>query len=579
MEDEAARVRSQQMMQPTRGVGEREWVCERAEAPSKAAEGLAAKKAGDEAAASGKTEGGETVARRVEESEVEAINAQEGVQARSAKEVTVVARNAKEEAKTGDGEERSKKGVQEAAREGVRDARAARKSKTEKEERRVEEELVAERKAEEVKGVERKGWKEEVGRIAGQEAATVRSVGEEAVVKGSAEEAEVEVEKGEGEEGARKVGEGAAAVREAEEEAAVAMKAEEATRAARRIDPGGMAGKRAKEAGVMVKQARDAAWTEAVMETKTEKTKAVTETKADKREGATKVEEATAAQGKTMGGRALMCSDRRGAGANHDEVRKQMLDAGSTPRPLVAGLACELEAEAKTPGGAVKAGHAPKPSDLAGRGCTQGGVGSDFLLGLDPVGSDTRSIVSMQSRPTAGSGAVSKQTWKQKVKAGSSLTPPGPASEQESEVKAQEPTDQVEESRTINAAREALVAEERAQQKTLTKLRFDQAKITAAEVQLKEEKEKSARRVLELERGIERLQAARAQLDKDSALVCRAGSTAMVCTIPRASGKGAEPRRRSSKASGRAGGAGGKVKAQGLTISNGVDCQRAFERK
>ena len=159
------------------------------------------------------------------------------------------------------------------------------------------------------------------------------------------------------------------------------------------------------------------------------------------------------------------------------------------------------------------------------------------------------------------------------------MTPPGPASEQESEVKAQEPTDQVEEKRTTNAAREALVAEEGAQQKTLTKLRFDQAKITAAEVQLKEEKEKSARRVLELERGIERLQAARAQLDKDSALVCRAGSTAMVCTIPRASGKGAEPRRRSSKASGRAGGAGGKVKAQGLTISNGVDCQRAFERK
>ena len=61
------------------------------------------------------------------------------------------------------------------------------------------------------------------------------------------------------------------------------------------------------------------------------------------------------------------------------------------------------------------------------------------------------------------------------------MTPPGPASEQKSEDKAQEPTDQVEERRTINAA---LVAEERAQQKTLTTLRFDQAKITAAEVQL-----------------------------------------------------------------------------------------------
>ena len=84
---------------------------------------------------------------------------------------------------------------------------------------------------------------------------------------------------------------------------------------------------------------------------------------------------------------------------------------------------------------------------------------------------------------------------------------------------------------------------------------------------------------MELERGIERLQAARAQLDKDSALVCCAGSTAMVCTIPGASGKGDGPRSRSSKASGRTGGAGGKAKAQGVNISNNVECQRALERK
>ena len=108
------------------------------------------------------------------------------------------------------------------------------------------------------------------------------------------------------------------------------------------------------------------------------------------------------------------------------------------------------------------------------------------------------------------------------------MTPPGPAFEQESEVKAQEPeterpTDQDKARRSLNAAREALVTEERAQQKTLAKLRVDQAKITAAEVQLKEEKEKSARRKFELERGIERLQAERAQLDKEFALACCAG--------------------------------------------------------
>ena len=106
------------------------------------------------------------------------------------------------------------------------------------------------------------------------------------------------------------------------------------------------------------------------------------------------------------------------------------------------------------------------------------------------------------------------------VNAGSSSTPPGPSSEQESEIKAQEPEterpkDQGKVKRTLNAARKALVTEERAQLRTLAKLRSDKAKITAAEIQLKEEKEKSARRELEFERGIERLQAERAQLDKE----------------------------------------------------------------
>jgi len=371
-------------------------------------------------------------------------------------------------------------------------------------------------------------------------------VGEEAVVKASAEEAEVAVEeKGEEGEGASKVGEEASAARKAEEEAAIAMKAEGATRAAR-VDPGGMAANRAKAAGAMVKQTRNAALTEAAMETKTEKTKVATETKAGKKEEATKVEEASAAKRKTMGGRALMCADREGARANQDDVRQQMLDAGSTPRLSFAGLELELGAGAKMPGRAVKAGHGPTPSDQAGRGCAQFGVGPDFPFGLDPVDSDMRTTVPMHSRLTAGPGAVSKQAGKQKVNAGSSLTSPGPALEQESEVKAQEPkterpTDQVKVRRSLNAAREALVTEERAQQKTLAKLRVGKDKITAAEVQLKEEKEKSARRELELERGIERLQAEKAQLDKESALVCCAGSTAMVCTIPGASGKGDGP--------------------------------------
>jgi hypothetical protein len=72
--------------------------------------------------------------------------------------------------------------------------------------------------------------------------------------------------------------------------------------------------------------------------------------------------------------------------------------------------------------------------------------------------------------------------------------------EQESEIKAQEPEterpkDQGKVKRTLQTAREALATEERAQQKTLAKLRSDKAKITAAEIQLKEEKEKSARSV------------------------------------------------------------------------------------
>jgi hypothetical protein len=107
------------------------------------------------------------------------------------------------------------------------------------------------------------------------------------------------------------------------------------------------------------------------MQTKTEKTTSATETKADKKEEATKVEEASAARSKVKGGRAPMCEDRKGAGVNQDDVRKQMLDAGSTPRPSVAGLERELEAGAKMPGGAVKAGHAPTPSALAGMGCAE----------------------------------------------------------------------------------------------------------------------------------------------------------------------------------------------------------------
>jgi len=56
--------------------------------------------------------------------------------------------------------------------------------------------------------------------------------------------------------------------------------------------------------------------------------------------------------------------------------------------------------------------------------------------------------------------------------------------EQESEIKAQEPEterpkDQGKVKRTLNTAREALATEERAQQKTLAKLRSDKAKITA----------------------------------------------------------------------------------------------------
>jgi len=58
-------------------------------------------------------------------------------------------------------------------------------------------------------------------------------------------------------------------------------------------------------------------------------------------------------------------------------------------------------------------------------------------------------------------------------------------------------------------------------------------------------------RVFELERGIERLQAERAQLDKESALAC-SGMHSAGMYQSRGKGKG-----RSSK-----------VKAQGMTISN-----------
>ena len=217
------------------------------------------------------------------------------------------------------------------------------------------------------------------------------------------------------------MGEEAAAARKAEEEAAIATKAEEATRAARRVDQGEMAAKRVKVAGAMVKQARDAALAEAV-----------TETKADTKEEAKKVDETSVATRKTMGGRAQTCSDRKGVGAKQDDARRQMLDAGSAPRPSVSALERELEAGAKMPGGAVKAGHALTPSDLAGM------------------------------------GAGTKPARKQMMKAGSSSTPPGPSSEQETKIKAQEPEterpkDQGKEKRTLNAAREALVTEDRAQ--------------------------------------------------------------------------------------------------------------------
>jgi len=82
-----------------------------------------------------------------------------------------------------------------------------------------------------------------------------------------------------------------------------------------------------------------------------------------------------------------------------------------------------------------------------------------------------------------GRGRVWTGTWAQGHASAPSSTIPATR---------ERPKDHGNSKRTLNAAREALVTEERAQQRTLARLRSDKAKIIAAEIQLKEEKEKSA---------------------------------------------------------------------------------------
>ena len=84
--------------------------------------------------------------------------------------------------------------------------------------------------------------------------------------------------------------------------------------------------------------------------------------------------------------------------------------------------------------------------------------------------------------------------------AGSSVMPPGPSSEQESEIKAHKPGSER--------------PKDQDQVKRTPKLRSDKTRTHAAGIRLPEEKEKSAIRKLGLDREIERLQAERAQLDK-----------------------------------------------------------------